>query len=245
MESKLLIAENGTILAWNVGGIDVLAPHRQALAVGDSRGGLPVCVPMFSVQQREVAGSRLPLHGILMYEDLGETKTLENGQHWEKKFSYAPSERFNWKWNAEIQVALKQHTLTYSLTITRDEDDSNEEDMPYSLGFHPYFNTFGGDFSYEIAGHTIHKQEVSKDIIDSAFASLIPGESAVLTTSRGKLTITPEGYDEYCLWSDNINAYFCIEPIYQYREYGLPGTLLKKGESHTTSVTLHFKPLSQ
>jgi galactose mutarotase-like enzyme len=176
-----------------------------------------------------------------MYEDLGETKTLQSGQRWEKKFSYAPSERFNWKWNAKLQVTLEQHTLTYSLTIKRDEDCESEEDMPYSLGFHPYFNTFGSDFSYKIAGHATHKQEVPQDITNSAFAPLIPSESATLTTRKGTLIIIPEGYDQYCLWTDNINSYFCIEPIFQYREYGLRGTLLKKGQSHETSVTLLFK----
>ncbi len=242
MNSTVLIAENGTVFSWDVDETSVLTPVTLEASVADSRGGIPLCIPMFSTQQREVRGSHLPLHGILMYEPQGEITALCEGQRWEEVFSFGANESFAWKWSVGLQVVLEQNTLTCSLTITRDANCSNEAEMPYSIGFHPYFNTFGADFSYKIDGHTTCKQEVSKDITNSAFAPLVQDESATLTTSKGTLTITPQGYDEYCLWTDNINSYFCIEPIFQYREYGLIGTGLEKGGSHSSTVTLQFIP---
>jgi galactose mutarotase-like enzyme len=245
MQNSVHIAENGTILSWNVGGVDLLAPYVAAPKTTDARGGLPLCVPMFSVQQRDVPGSHLPLHGILMYEAVGTTLTLTEGEHFEKTLTFPANTQYAWDWSCKLEVTLTANSLTYEVTTTRSVDCKNQNQMPLSLGFHPYFNTFRTDFSYEIAEHTTHKQEIGADIIDSAFAPLANGESARLTTKQGTLMITPEGYDEYGLCTDNIDNYFCIEPIFQYREYGLPGTLLKKGESHKTSVTLHFEPLSK
>lgn len=243
MQNSVHIAENGTILSWNVGGVDLLAPYVAAPKTTDARGGLPLCVPMFSVQQRDVPGSHLPLHGILMYEAMGTTLTLTEGEHFEKTFTFPANTQYAWDWSCTLEVNLTPNTLTYEVTITRSVDCKNQNQMPLSLGFHPYFNTFGGDFAYEIAGHTTHKKEIGADIIDSAFAPHISGESARLTTKQGSFTITPEGYDEYCLWTDNIDKYFCIEPIFQYREYGLKDTGLEKGASHKTKVTLQFQPI--
>jgi galactose mutarotase-like enzyme len=242
MQSSVHIAENSTILSWHVGGIDVLAPYTDAPKTTDARGGLPLCVPMFSTQQRDVAGSHLPLHGILMYEAMGTPLTLVEGDHFKKTLTFPRSVQYAWDWSCTLEVTLTSDSLIYKVTTTRSADCTNKDQMPLSLGFHPYFNTFGNEFSYEIAGHTTHKQEIGADIIDSAFAPLINGESARLTTKQGMLSITPEGYDEYCLWTDNIDKYFCIEPIFQYREYGLPNTGLDKGASHKTKVTLQFQP---
>jgi galactose mutarotase-like enzyme len=242
MASKLLIADNGTILEWDVAGVQVLTPHVDGETPKNARGGLPLCVPMFSVQQREVRGSHLPLHGILMYEPQESVTTLVEGQTWKRVHTYEPSATYSWKWSVALELSLDADSLTYSITITRAAGCTNEDDMPISLGFHPYFNTFGEDFAYTIAGHTTHKQEVPKDIINSTFAPLVPGESATFTTAKGTLTITPQGYDEYCLWTDKLDTYFCIEPIFQYREYGLPGTRLSKDTSHKAVVTLQFLP---
>jgi galactose mutarotase-like enzyme len=177
-----------------------------------------------------------------MYEAMGTTLTLTEGKHFKKILTFPESAQYAWDWSCTLEVTLTANTLTYKVTTTRSTDCKNQNQMPLSLGFHPYFNTFGNDFSYEIAGHTTHKQEIGPDIIDSAFAPLISGESARLTTKQGTLTITPEGYNEYCLWTDNIDKYFCIEPIFQYREYGLPNMGLEKGVSHKTKVTLEFQP---
>jgi galactose mutarotase-like enzyme len=196
---------------------------------------------MFSTQQRPVVGSDLPLHGILMYEAMGTTLTLTEGEHFEKTLTFPANAQYVWDWSCTLEVNLTADTLTYEVTTSRSANCKNQNQMPLSLGFHPYFKTFGSDFSYEIAGHTTHKQEIGADITDSAFAPLVNGESARLTTKQGSLTITPEGYDEYCLWTDNIDKYFCIEPIFQYREYGLPNTGLEKGASHKTKVTLQFQ----
>ncbi len=238
MKTFATIANNGSVLQWQAAGIDVLSPENT-IAI-ESRGGLPLCVPMFSTQQRPVPGCNLPLHGVLMYEAREQQSTIAPGETWRRTHTFTANDTFAWDWSVELSVELTDDGLLHKLTVQRSVDCKNTNAMPLSLGFHPYFNTFGKDFSFTIGDTAYTKSSLPANIIDSDFAPLKNGEAAVLRTAAHTLTITPQGYDEYCLWSDNLDAYFCIEPIYQYREFGLPGTGLEPGQSHTCSVKLQL-----
>jgi len=240
MDTTASVAKNGTVLAWNVGGAELIYPEQ---AIGsERRGGIPLCVPMFSVQQRPIPGCELPLHGLLLYEDPSEPDTLFARDTWSATHAFPTTEQFAWDFVVVVQLALAEYTLTHTLTVKRAASCTNEQEMPLSLGFHPYFKTYGADFSFVIGDTTFDKATLPSNIIDSAFAPLTPGESAVLTTARGTIRLTPGGFDEYCLWTDAIERYFCIEPIYQYREFGLPGTGLAPGEEKVVAVEMEFTP---
>ncbi len=241
MKTFATIADNGSILQWQVADVDVLFPENTVAV--ESRGGLPLCVPMFSTQQRPVAGCNLPLHGVLMYQEKEPQSTIVPGETWHRTHAFTANDTFAWDWNVELSAELTDDSFLYKLTVLRSADCKNKNAMPLSLGFHPYFKTFGKDFSFTIGDKTYTKTSLPVNIIDSDFAPLINGEAAVLRTAAHTLTLTPQGYDEYCLWSDNIDAYFCIEPIYQYREFGLAGTGLEPGQSHTSSVKLQLLAL--
>ena len=114
MNAKVHIAENGTILSWSVGRVDVLAPYREAPKTADARGGLPLCVPMFSTQQREVFGSHLPLHGLLMYEDMGKVETITEGASWKKTLTFPARENYTWDWSCTLILTL---TLTNRVVL--------------------------------------------------------------------------------------------------------------------------------
>jgi len=238
MKTFASIAHNGTILEWQVDGISVLFPEKEIAT--QSRGGLPLCQPMFGRQQRRVAGCALPLHGILMYEGKEPITTVLPGEVWKQTHTFKANDTFAWNWSVQLSVTLTTGSLFYHIEVQRAADCSNVNSMPLSLGFHPYFNTFAKDFSFTIGKNEYSKSSLPANIIDSDFAPLLNGEAAVLRTAAYTLTLTPEGYDEYCLWSDNVDAYFCIEPIYQYREFGLPGNGLQLGQSHTSSVKLEL-----
>lgn len=231
MQQSVILRENHTVPHWSIDGIDILYPERH---VGkEKRGGMPMCAPMFSVQQRPVAGCELPIHGILMYDESG-VLTIDGDTH-TVTTEYKATKHFAWDFTATTTTTVNHSGLTHSFRIERSLDCTNPAEMPLSLGLHPYFNTFGEDFSYIINDIQMTKYALSENIIDSDFATLTEGESATLKTVKGIITITPSGYDEYCIWTDDKENYICIEPIYQYREFGLPHTGLHAGESKEVS----------
>lgn len=247
MECEVKLLPNHTLEYWRVDGTDLLYPLHEK---GDEmRGGAPMCAPMFSVQQRPVTGCRLPIHGILMYRNDAEVTFDEPANTWTAITHHKADENFAWDFTATTTITIpinwnsETSKLIHQFTIKRNADCINPHEMPLSLGFHSYFNTFGEDFRIIINDNEQTKANIPPSIIDSEFAHLREGEAAVLRTATGELTITPIGYDEYCLWTDNIDQYFCIEPIYQYREFGLPKTGLAAGEQHTATVNLTFSSL--
>jgi len=231
MQQSVILRENHTVPHWGIDGIDILYPERRV--DDEMRGGMPMCAPMFGVQQRPVAGCELPIHGILMCDESGELK--RDGDTQTVTTKYKATEHFAWDFVAVTTVTTNGNTLTHTCTITRAVHCTNPNEMPLSLGLHPYFNTFGEDFSYIINDIKMAKYALSENIIDSDFATLTEGESATLETAKSIVTITPSGYDEYCIWTDDIDKYICIEPIYQYHEFGLPHTGLSAGESKEVS----------
>jgi galactose mutarotase-like enzyme len=237
MHSIAKVAKNGTVLSWEVNGVALIYPEQ--VVDTEQRGGIPLCAPMFSVQQRPVNGCHLPLHGLLMYEETGETTELTAGDTWTSTLTFPASDAFAWDFSVHLKVILGERALSQELIVLRSPTCTNTQEMPLSLGLHPYFSTFGKDFSYNVSGTTITKQQVGEDIINSDFASIGP---AILQTIAGTITILPTGYDEYCLWTDDIDKYFCIEPIYQYREFGLSGTGLQPGEKTEVGCRIEFTP---
>jgi len=240
MSAKVTITKNGTIHSWQIGANQLL--YEERAYGGERRGGIPLCVPMFSVQQRTVVGCDLPLHGLLMYKDPGETTEITTGESWGVTHHFPTSDKFGWDFTVAIQVQLLENALKHSVTIKRADHCDNPNEMPLSLGFHPYFKTYGKDFSLTAGDVSYSKDSTPDDIEESYFAELREDESALFKTLKGNMTITPTGYDEYCLWTDNINTYFCLEPIYQYREFGLPGTGLQAGEEKVFTCHLQFDP---
>lgn len=243
MASQAKVSDNGTILSWQVDDVDVLYPERQRN--DRSRGGLPLCVPMFSVQQRPLPGCDLPLHGRLMYEPHTPAAWLATGDTWHRQHDFVATDNFAWDWSVDLALALGRSTLTYEVTVSRLLHCQNTHEMPFSLGFHPYFKTCGADFSFIINDKKTKKAEVPQNIADSDFAPYQADQPVRLTTSAGTVTLTASGYDEYCLWTDDIDSYFCIEPIYQYREFGLPDTGVQPGERRVFKTVLEFTPNAQ
>lgn len=245
MKSEINVLPNHTLEYWRVNGVNVIVPEHEA--GGEKRGGIPLCIPMFSVQQRPVAGCDLPLHGMVMYSDHGEVSYDEKTNTVTATTHFLTSDKFQWDFTVATTIIAvncdnTSASLEYKMTVERSEDCINPNEMPLSLGFHPYFNTFGKDFLTIINDSKRSKDEIPKNIIDSDFALYDESGAAVLRTAAGTLAMKSTGFDEYCLWTDNIDSYFCIEPIYQYREFGKKGTGLAAGASKEISVSLTFIP---
>lgn len=228
MEYSLL--QNHTLRNLVCGSTDLFFPEQ--LIAGEKRGGAPLCAPMFSVQQRPVTGCQLPIHGMLPYLDDKPTLTSPHTTHHPATTSYA------WDFTATTSVDSTDHSFNLTCTITRSPECVNPHEMPLSLAWHPYFATYGADFSFTIGAKSWKKATIPDSIIDSHFTTYNEAVPVMIKTDRSVITMTSTGFDEYCLWTDNLERYICIEPIYQYREFGLPGTGLQPGEEKTVSVQL-------
>ncbi|MDA8596977.1 hypothetical protein N9L26_01430 [Candidatus Pacebacteria bacterium] len=238
MKENAKLLSNHSIGSWEIGGVPLLFPEYRTSSLW--RGGAPMCSPMFSTQQRPIDGCTLPLHGMVMYNEDGVVR--KDGLQQGVQTIHKADQNFSWDFTAVTEIETDKNTLIHQHTLTRSSDCSNPSQMPFSLGFHPYFATSGKDFALTIADTHFTRTSLPTDIVNSYFAQYISGESATLTTADGTIVLTPEGYDEYCIWTDCAERYICIEPIFQYRDFGLPGTGLKPGESHTARTALQFTP---
>ncbi len=242
MENTIAVTPGHTLVHWAHKGKSVihsLQPHES----GETRGGIPLCVPQFSVQQRDVAGCKLPLHGLLMYSDHGDvshnpdTDTITAISH------FSATEKFNWNHTVTTKITETANSLFYHVTISRAPDCPNPDQMPISLGFHPYFATHGSDFSFKIGDYTCTQDTPPDDVFVTMFDENKRAKDATLQTANHTITISSTGFDEYCLWTDDASKYVCIEPIWQYREFGLPNTGLMPGEEKVVTVTLQVTPV--
>lgn len=241
LKNSIAVTPAHTLIHWSHAGQPVIHPlfHHES---GENRGGIPLCAPMFSVQQRPVKGCDLPLHGLLMYSEHGEVAHNPETDTITITSDFPATEQFTWNHTVVTEITETKDTLSYQITIRRASDCPNPDQMPLSLSFHPYFATHDQDFSFTIGDQSWTKETLPENIIDSAFVAYDADQPATLQTTAHTVTMSSTGFDEYCLWTDDASKYICIEPIYQYREFGLPGTGLQPGEEKIVTVTLHVTP---
>ncbi len=159
----LEMLSNGTIGQWTASdGINILFPEQE-LAFGQEiklRGGAPVCVPNFGDAPTGglYQGIRLPKHGLVRdCRKVNGIRTIENR-------AFAQSEPtisndwtvsnfiFDTPWSFEAVVAMKleldsisgNQDLRHRILMS---DILGDSGIPYSIGFHPYFATYGDAWS--------------------------------------------------------------------------------------------------
>lgn len=239
MELSSSLRKNATITHWQVDGVDVIYPHRH---VGNNvRGGIPLCAPLFSVQPRPVLGANLPKHGLLMFDESATVTHDEAARNWTSVTYFPPRPEFVWNFTVITDLELYDYALHHTLIVQRDPTCAAPAEMPLSLCFHPYFATFGSTFTIDIGPERIHSKHIPHDT--SLFYTFGTNDKIILTTCKGSIMIETTGYDEYCIWTDNIESYICVEPIYQYRAFGLPGTGLQPGEEFVATCMLTYSPM--
>jgi len=242
MKNTIAVTPGHTLLFWRHADDSVIEPVHEHPS-GETRGGIPLCVPQFSVQQREVSGCNLPIHGLLMYSDHGTVTHNTETDTVTIVSDFPATETFAWAHSVTTHITETSDSLSYDIMIQRSVDCTRPDQMPISLGFHPYFATHAKDFSFSIGDQTWTKNTLPKNIIDSAFHPNSPGTIATLQTSAHTITMTNTGFDEYCIWTDDAAKYICIEPIWQYREFGLPATGLQPGQEKNVTIDLHVQLL--
>lgn len=243
---------NGTIEKWQTeSGKDILFPETKIEFATQTRwrGGAPTICPNFgSIPTSGVYQDiYLPSHGLVRncriengvpVED--NTATYQDGptvdsDNWTKtNFAFAMP------WQHEVTVAAKEESgedtaavLHHQISLT----SKHNTDIPYSLGFHPYFATQGQDFTLQIADRVWKREIVPRDKLIYIPATL--GSEFILKIEQRTITITlTGGYDGFVFWTDRPDLYICVEPVCMTSEQ--KHHLLPAGESITCSSTITF-----
>ncbi|MEN9447237.1 MAG: hypothetical protein RJA25_527 [Bacteroidota bacterium] len=215
--------------------------------------------------------NQLPLHGLLLKSDKWQTKELyedETQCYHTAEFIFNDENLlsiFPYKHTVSITHQLQENTLTISTTIINQDENA----MPISFGFHPYFLRNKKDTKLTIpaseaievneymipTGNTILKEkkwnfinnEISLEQIsfDDGFQSLQRNESkqAVFKIEDIQL-IMEEQYTFAQIYTPNHpdKPYICVEPMTAATNALNANTckLIKKGEHYTATFSIRI-----
>lgn len=221
---------NGTVDAWKTpAGVNVLFPETE-LMIEDKkkpRGGAPVCVPNFGTAPTDgpYKGTALPSHGFVrdcrMHNGQPTAGNRALGQGgpttidgWTSTIFY-----FGDPWPHEVYISARTTESTEGALwqqmqhfIRLKNKQSGNLEMPYSIGFHPYFATHGEPYSL----HYGLSNWESGDLLinDPFFVPCRPGEHFTIQTSQGTVRLDlKDGYTGFFVWADRPNLYICVEPV--------------------------------
>lgn len=221
---------NGTIRDWkNSEGKNILFPQTELVSGHGvkERGGAHVCSPIFGTVPTDgpYKGVTLPQHGLVRDSIIIDGKPaagnrahnqsgpdLVNGDWTVTRFGYMyPYPHRVWVAAKEVTPSSKgsQH-LKHRLGIST--GDVFDLDMPYSLGFHPYFATHGENFELRHGEQNWNKEDIHVD--KPFFVPHQPGTPFALMLEDAIIHVhITAGYNGFYVWTDRPDLYVCIEPV--------------------------------
>lgn len=247
---------NGTISQWRAeNGTDILFPETK-IRFGEKlklRGGAPVCVPNFGDAPTDgpYKGIQLPKHGLVRdcridaegKVSAGNTCFAQSLPEVDEDGKVSAGFIFTHPWTHDVWVSAEEdefqgrlqlhHRISVGVELI--EDDG----MPCSVGFHPYFATHGDVFSlfYKDEQWSVDDLEVDKPF----FVPHRYGEKFLIATSHGDVEIgLKSGYDGYYVWTDKPDRYICVEPVTAV--WGEGYRILNPGEMLNCECILNYTP---
>jgi glucose-6-phosphate 1-epimerase len=243
------------------GSLDLLwmSPDSEFEVGKPIRGGIPLCFPWFGPQATD---SSKPVHGFarIMYWDVAETASLENGETF-IKLQLESSEETKQYWphdfRAELNVTIGR-TLTVSLNIY----NTDNKPFEYSVALHSYFSvseiknvlieglkgvSYYNGFGNELAVQEENLIKIEKEenrryvntaseclIFDTVFRRVIKAEK-----KGSNVTVVWNPWDETCAKMSDIpdgdyQAFVCVEAVNAYNDT----IILAPGTSHATTAML-------
>lgn len=214
-QQKRLLSPTGSVLSWiDSHGKPVLFEHTEI--GGKVRGDNHVCCPNFGTapfrlaDYAHVSPEELPQHGLMRLPERGELLTdnftAEQGAHLISRTFERP-----WRHSVQVSVRFSPDHLFHQLSVWRERDVDGL--MPVSLGFHPYFATNDEDFTVYVDNAS--GRECGIDTFPHNEAQRRTGKVARIEFTSGRTVIikSHESYDAFCIWTDDIRQYICVEPI--------------------------------
>lgn len=224
--------KNGTINHWTTSdGTPILYPEAT-LDVGGKRalrGGAPVCCPIFGTMPSggPYEGITMPKHGLVRHCHGEPYGTGEGESPAITQFGPAEDEQgwlytdfdFSRPWRHHAMVSINVRSPnSYTNVMHHSIRLRAEEEMPYSIGFHPYFPTAGKRFVIEHAGRELWREDIVPG--DARFFCYTPGEPIFVRLAQGRVDIDfTSGYNGFYIWTDRPDLYICVEPVRVHVEH--------------------------
>lgn len=215
MQKHFELADNATVTYWRANGRfgDILFPEQkiELHGVQKLRGGAQVCSPIFGDMPTTIdySGITLPKHGLM------RTGASYSTRFRHTKNSGADSLIFTYEhpWPHQVAVSATISPTGDALTHTIIASDRGEDQVPLSIGFHPYFATKGKAFT--IINGTTEISSTSIETDKPFFIECTDNKKVLLKFSGGhiiEMTLVA-GYERCCIWTDALEKYICIEPV--------------------------------
>lgn len=177
-----------------------------------SRGGIPICFPFFGKSTDEFSG--IPQHGWLRNQELELVE--QSDIHVQLTGENEPTKEFPWKLKYFITITVdsEENSLLMELVVTR-LADGEYFSAPINPGFHPYFCSDQlNAIAYGMAN--VGNGNIITDFPEQSVK--IPVGNPILIKSGTRIiemVLEGDFSASSCLtlWSDNIEEYFCVEPV--------------------------------
>ena len=224
-----IMQPNSTISGWQApDGSNILFPEVEIKFGKEKklRGGAPVCCPNFGNAPTDgpYKGITLPKHGLVrtcnqtkdrsiapdnrsMYQDGPEV--TEDG--WTQNHYIFQYPCFHEVWvSAKLgKSPLLNEQMHHRISLGT--ESIHDIDMPYSIGFHPYFATAGGNFLLRHGGESWKSRDLA---VDDPFYVPACGPLFDIVTQNFSVQIEIlRGYTGFYVWTDRPDIYICVEPV--------------------------------
>ena len=248
---------NSTISGWQApDGSNILFPEME-IKFGKGkklRGGAPVCCPNFGNAPTDgpYEGVVLPKHGLVRTCGMEDGRPVQGNRAlhqdgpevtedgWTQNHYIFQYPCFHEVWvSAKLgKSQLQQEQMRHRISLGTEA--IHDVDMPYSIGFHPYFATAGGNFLLRHAGQSWKGRELT---VDDPF--YIPANNPLLDVVTQSFSVQIEivrGYTGFYVWTDRPDLYICVEPVRVDPEDRW--LLLQAGEATVCECLMTYSPRS-
>lgn len=224
------------------------------------RGGIPLCFPWFGPHATDPSK---PAHGFarLMYWDVAETASLDNGETFIKlqlESSEETKEYWPYDFRAELNITIGR-TLTVSLNIY----NTGNQSFDYSAALHSYFsvseiknvlieglqgvsyyNGFGNELTVQEENLIKIEKEENRRYVNTASECLIFDTVFRRVIKAGKegsnVTVVWNPWNETCakmsdMPDDAYQGFVCVEAVNAYNDT----ISLAPGAKHATTAILN------
>jgi len=241
----------GIVTSMKLNGKEVLYMDHERFNDSEKsdRGGIPNLFPMSGPPTKEGPFSELNQHGFardsvwkIEYNNENELiETLESNDETQKIYPYEFILKMKSKMGEEGDI-----------TLTQEVENTGKNEMPISMGLHPYFNVPEGEkekikFDFEggdeIEGDFQDWLENSERKGEKDFLKRIDNpeeEIKIFIPGTGTINMNiSEGYKGIWIWTERDKNFICVEPVMRDNQNGeiVNGPeMIKSGERFSANV---------
>lgn len=238
----------GIIKSMKIKGVETLYMDEERFNDSNKsdRGGIPILFPMAGPKTDEGPFSNLKQHGFARnskdwkIEEAGKNEFIET-----LKSNDETKELFPYKFILEMKSKIEDNG---SIIVSQEVENRGDQEMPISMGLHPYFNVPEGkkdEINFNFSGGEEIEKELKEwqDGQEGDFLKRLDNpneEIKIFIPKIGviKMDISSE-YEKIWIWTERNKNFICIEPVMRDNQNGeiVNGPkMIKSNEKFSTMV---------